>query len=905
MKSGFLRSASLLQCENNSFHFKLINTLYLLLFVFSANSAVAQTNSDVWINEIHYDNVGGDVGEFVEIVVQANLANQNDITLTLYNGSSAGSLGSYASFPFSEFTKGDTEGSVTIYYLDLPANGIQNGAPDGLSLDVGGQLIQFLSYEGTFTASDGPAQGVLSTDIGVEQAGAAAGSSVSLVGTGGGYDDFFWIVTETNSKGSSNLDQTIEATASEIDEPTIQVFASGVEISNGSLVTFNSTFVGNSNEISIEIKNLGNDTLNISEVTVSGDEFSTASALNNSALAFNEIGELVISFSPESPGEFLQQNGLTITSNSVNAASFAVSLEGEGIDGSGSIPIAQARTLSLGTRITITGRVSVGNEFGGPLYMQDETAGLAVFWEPLQAVAEIGDSITVTGPLNVFKGGVQGPDSDFLLQISARDDDNNIFFEVHETENEAPIPVPVSINQINTGEFESQLVVVQNTTIDHTGAFQANTNYEITDGTGAAEMRIDNTTNIVGVEAPTEPTNIVGVVGKFAGVNQLLPRTADDLGAEEITLPGDDISKDVTFDIVTWNVEWFGSTANGPTDEQTQFDNVVNVIKTIDADVYALQEISDPTVFSNLVTALEEYDGLIADFSQPQKTAYLYKKSTIQLRGSRLITTGMLAADWANGRFPFEFHFNATINEEIREIYTYNIHAKAFGEPSDYSQRVDASGQIKRYLDDNRADKNVFLLGDFNDEIVTSTSGEGVSPYKNFDDDTEYTIVTKSLEQAGFTSYSSSSMIDHIVFSSELSDEYFEGTERIENPFYIGNYLSQTSDHYPVWVRFEWGEPVSNESEFTLPSVISLEQNYPNPFNPSTNINYSLNETGAVSLEVYDIMGRKVATLLSGEVKAAGTHTVSFDASSLASGMYVYRLTNGTLTISKTMMLLK
>ena len=144
--------------------------LFLIIGLLGIQPAlIAQSNTDLWINEIHYDNIGSDTGEFIEIVVQANFNDLDGIGITLYNGSPSGSLGSYGSYTFSDFIKGDTEGSITVYYLDLPSNGIQNGSPDGLSLDVNGNLVQFLSYKGTFTASNGPAQGVTSTDIGVEQ----------------------------------------------------------------------------------------------------------------------------------------------------------------------------------------------------------------------------------------------------------------------------------------------------------------------------------------------------------------------------------------------------------------------------------------------------------------------------------------------------------------------------------------------------------------------------------------------------------------------------------------------------------------------------------------------------------------------------------------------------------------
>jgi len=90
----------------------------------------------------------------------------------------------------------------------------------------------------------------------------------------------------------------------------------------------------------------------------------------------------------------------------------------------------------------------------------------------------------------------------------------------------------------------------------------------------------------------------------------------------------------------------------------------------------------------------------------------------------------------------------------------------------------------------------------------------------------------------------------------------------------------------------------------TIAKIYNLEQNYPNPFNPSTKITYSLADDAQVSLRIYDIMGREVAKVVN-EKQAAGTYDVNFDASDLASGIYMYKLTAGHFVSTRKMVLLK
>ena len=95
-----------------------------------------------------------------------------------------------------------------------------------------------------------------------------------------------------------------------------------------------------------------------------------------------------------------------------------------------------------------------------------------------------------------------------------------------------------------------------------------------------------------------------------------------------------------------------------------------------------------------------------------------------------------------------------------------------------------------------------------------------------------------------------------------------------------------------------------NNTTIELPETIILHQNYPNPFNPSTVIQYEIPRASQIKLEVYDLLGRKVAELENG-IKAAGTYQVQFDASQLSSGIYVYRLESEKSVISKKMLLIK
>jgi len=115
---------------------------------------------------------------------------------------------------------------------------------------------------------------------------------------------------------------------------------------------------------------------------------------------------------------------------------------------------------------------------------------------------------------------------------------------------------------------------------------------------------------------------------------------------------------------------------------------------------------------------------------------------------------------------------------------------------------------------------------------------------------------------------------------------------------------SNTVSTAALWVDEGFGRYSAGDDPNLLPERIELEQNFPNPFNPETTIRFTLPEKSKVVLTVYSITGEYVATLVNGEM-AEGYHQVSFDASRLASGIYLYRIQAGNFNQVRKMMLLK
>lgn len=187
---------------------RLPSPLYLACLL--ALTAAGPANADVFINELHYDDStpAGDVGEAIEVVATGG-EDLSTYRLYLYNGSTPSAATVYANNAVPAGAAASC-GSARIATVTYPTNGLQNGSNDGIALvDANGTVVQFISYEGTITASGGPAAGLTSQNIPVSESNSTApGTSLQLTGSGSQYSHFTWAPSAAQTFGACNNGQT-------------------------------------------------------------------------------------------------------------------------------------------------------------------------------------------------------------------------------------------------------------------------------------------------------------------------------------------------------------------------------------------------------------------------------------------------------------------------------------------------------------------------------------------------------------------------------------------------------------------------------------------------------------------------------------------------------------------------
>lgn len=379
------------------------------------------------------------------------------------------------------------------------------------------------------------------------------------------------------------------------------------------------------------------------------------------------------------------------------------------------------------------------------------------------------------------------------------------------------------------------------------------------------------------------------------------------------------IGNDTLLDIASWNIEWFGETTNGPSNETLQFNNVKAVIEQTNLDVWALQEMSNTTSFTALTTALPAYGSTNSTFSQTQKMCLFYKKSMFNLINVEHILTSS-NYDFAS-RPPLMVWLTTKGDSLITDtLYFIVVHLKAnsdatpTGKLESYNRRKRAADALKTFVETTLANKKYFILGDWNDRLDFSIhNGTDITPFKQLLN-ANYHFITKPLADAGKRSYAfSDGFIDHMLIAPKMDSFYIKQSVGVMDNMgqFISNFSNNTSDHYPIFGRFLLNkktyttpiDTIPNDTSIidTLPNAITrIYKNqtfsiYPNPTNEVVNILLNQYLPPNTPIEIYNQLGQLISTTIISQT----TGSIKINMLEHKSGIYFMKIQNSYIKFSK------
>jgi len=263
---------------------------------------------------------------------------------------------------------------------------------------------------------------------------------------------------------------------------------------------------------------------------------------------------------------------------------------------------------------------------------------------------------------------------------------------------------------------------------------------------------------------------------------------------------------DASLEVITWNIEWF------PKNGQNTADYVSEIILRLDADIIAMQELSDTILFNQMLSGMDDYSGYY-ESSYFAGLAYIYKHDHVEINDLyEIYTTQPYWRPFPRSPMVLDFDFRG------ENYILINNHLKCCGDGSmdledswdEETRRYDAMNLIKEYVDAQLSDRKVFILGDLND-LITDELEHNV--FRNLLEDTDNYLFADYDIAHGSTYYWSyptwPSHLDHIIISNELFEEFhapftYVRTLRIEDylPGGWSDYDQYVSDHRPVAMRF-------------------------------------------------------------------------------------------------------
>ena len=276
-----------------------------------------------------------------------------------------------------------------------------------------------------------------------------------------------------------------------------------------------------------------------------------------------------------------------------------------------------------------------------------------------------------------------------------------------------------------------------------------------------------------------------------------------------------DFGTDSTFEILTWNIEWF------PKNGQATVGYVTEIIEALDVDVLAIQEVDNTNMFDQMIDELTQYEGYY-ESSWFAGLAYIYKPDVIEINDLyEIYTTSPYWSPFPRSPMVMDMNFMG------ENIIIINNHFKCCGDgylDSDDSgdeetRRYIASNLLKDYVDTNFQNHNVIILGDLND-ILTDNPENNV--FQMILNDTEnYLFADMDIAQgtsSGWSYPTWPSHIDHILITNELFDEFENNSSDIQtikiDDYFDGGwyaYDQNVSDHRPVALKLLFNEQLIAE----------------------------------------------------------------------------------------------
>lgn len=270
------------------------------------------------------------------------------------------------------------------------------------------------------------------------------------------------------------------------------------------------------------------------------------------------------------------------------------------------------------------------------------------------------------------------------------------------------------------------------------------------------------------------------------------PASAQDVSDNLTTVPR--FGSPQTFEIATWNIE------NYPKSGQTK-ENVSSLLKQLDLDLIAVEEISDEAALRELTATLPGFDCLLSpdkgNPDMPQNVGFIYRKANMEVVESQPL---FVKENFAFPRAPLMVRFK--MKDDSSDVVAIAVHLKAFGDDKSQTRREIANRQLEEFVSEYRKTNDkarIVVMGDFNERVDAEDSRDVFNPWLLKSE--SYQMLTEGPALRGDYSFISSnrrSLIDHIIASNNF---HLEEPQIPKLQTVVPRYESNVSDHLPVMTR--------------------------------------------------------------------------------------------------------